>query len=383
MRRLIPIVIVVSLGIAIAAAQDSPKPAGTVPLTVHEWGTFTSIAGPDGTALSWLPQAGPTDLPCFVERNLMNVKGSLTGTVRMETPVLYFYAPRDVTVRVSVGFRQGVITEWFPKAQVGTTPTGSGYDGTIAWPEVNVLPRHAAEFPVETGARHYYKARNTSASPLQSGSQMERFLFYRGVGTFAPPISATVQTDSTTLVWNSRGIPIGDVILFENRRGALAYNVRHVAGDRVTLERPELDDASAAPLGELVQILVANGLYREEAEAMVDTWSDSWFEEGARLLYIVPRPAVDAILPLQIAPVPTDVARVFVGRMELVTPETRRDVGLALATNDRVTLEKYGRFLQPIGERVVAAASPIDRTLLSERLAAAAPSWLAPAPSCR
>jgi hypothetical protein len=305
----------------------------------------------------------------------MNIKGSLTGTVRMETPVLYFYAPRDVTVRVSVGFRQGVITEWFPKAQVGTTPTGSGYDGTIAWPEVNVLPRHAAEFPVETGARH--------ASPLQSGSQMERFLFYRGVGTFAPPISATVQTDGTTLVWNSRGIPIGDVIRFENRRGALAYNVRHVAGDRVTLERPELDDASAAPLGELVRILVANGLYREEAEAMVDTWSDSWFEEGARLLYIVPRPAVDAILPLQIAPVPTDVARVFVGRMELVTPETRRDVGLALATNDRVTLEKYGRFLQPIGERVVAAASPIDRTLLSERLAAAAPSWLAPAPSCR
>jgi len=37
-------------------------------LTVHEWGTFTSVAGPDGKAAQWLPLAGPGDLPCFVER---------------------------------------------------------------------------------------------------------------------------------------------------------------------------------------------------------------------------------------------------------------------------------------------------------------------------
>ena len=37
-------------------------------LVAHEWGTFTSIAGEDGRAVQWLPQAGPTDLPCFVER---------------------------------------------------------------------------------------------------------------------------------------------------------------------------------------------------------------------------------------------------------------------------------------------------------------------------
>jgi hypothetical protein len=56
------------------------------PVIVHEWGTFTSIAGADGTAVEWLPQAGPTDLPCFVERNRFNRKGGLSGTVRMETP---------------------------------------------------------------------------------------------------------------------------------------------------------------------------------------------------------------------------------------------------------------------------------------------------------
>src|SRR6266542_4669932 len=35
-------------------------------LVVHEWGTFTSIAGKDGIALEWRPLNGPTDLPKFV-----------------------------------------------------------------------------------------------------------------------------------------------------------------------------------------------------------------------------------------------------------------------------------------------------------------------------
>ena len=71
-------------------------------------------------------------------------------------------------------------------------------------------------------------------------------------------------------------------------------------------------------------MLLANGLYPEEASAMIDTWRESWFEEGTRLFYIVPRPAIDAILPLAITPAPSAIARVFVGRMELVTPATEQ-----------------------------------------------------------
>src|SRR5829696_7234170 len=79
------------------------QPAPATPFTVHEWGTFTSIAGEDGNAVRWLPQGGVSDLPCFVERSIFNIKGSLAGTVRMETPVLYFYAPAEVAVTVKVG----------------------------------------------------------------------------------------------------------------------------------------------------------------------------------------------------------------------------------------------------------------------------------------
>jgi hypothetical protein len=380
-------VILVAAAVTMAAARASTRPADSAGLTVHEWGTFTSIAGEDGGAVQWLPQAGPTDLPCFVRHSPYMIKGNLMGTVRMETPVLYFYAPRDVTVSVKVGFRQGRITEWFPDASVGNyIQNGSGYDGAIAWPEVNVLPRLPAAFPTEPGPSHYYKARNTDASPIQSAGQAEKFLFYRGVGQFAPPIAARVQADGKTAVWTPGDASIGDVIMFENRRGAIAYEVHHVTGARVTLERPSPEDAASTPQRELVRILVAHGLYQKEAEAMVDTWSDSWFEEGARLLYIAPRAAVDAIVPLTITPAPSAVARVFVGRMELVTPATRRDVRLALATNDRARLDKYGRFLQPIGDRVLAEVSPLDRALISQRLQAAAyaySSWAVPAPGCR
>src|SRR5882724_1054732 len=71
-------------------------------LVVHEWGTFTSIAGPDGNALEWLPANRSSDLPSFVCR--FRDKISIRGTVRMETPVLYFYSSRETDVSVKVNF---------------------------------------------------------------------------------------------------------------------------------------------------------------------------------------------------------------------------------------------------------------------------------------
>ena len=68
-RRSVSIVAVLALttllGVTIYASKvDIATPAN---LTVHEWGTFTSVAGRDGKAVQWLPLAGPNDLPCFVE----------------------------------------------------------------------------------------------------------------------------------------------------------------------------------------------------------------------------------------------------------------------------------------------------------------------------
>src|SRR5437870_5807927 len=98
----------------LSRAEKSP---GDSDLKVHEWGTFTSIAGKDGRAVSWLPLTGPADLPSFVEHfRDTSFKVGLSGTVRMETPVVYFYAPHAMTLSVKVSFARGVLTEWYPHA---------------------------------------------------------------------------------------------------------------------------------------------------------------------------------------------------------------------------------------------------------------------------
>ena len=90
------------------------------------------------------------------------------------------------------------------------------------------------------------------------------------------------------------------------------------------------------------------GMYALEARAMVDTWRDSWFEQGVRIFYIVPSKTVDTLLPLEVSPKPIGIARAFVGRMEVFTPTTQDEVRLAVDQSDRATLEAYGRFLEPI-----------------------------------
>ena len=281
----------------------------------------------------------------------------------METPLLYFYSPREVEASVHVAFPHGILTEWYPHATVATSlPGGAIMSGTIAWPSVRVTPGASENWPRGNGESHYYAARATGADPVLVGSQPEKFLFYRGVGEFQPPLAAIARDDGGVAVRSVRGLPIGDVILFENRRGAATFTAQHVRGNEVTLARPDLDDASGPPLAELKRILIANGLFEKEAQAMVDTWKDSWFEEGSRLLYIVPPVDVDAILPLTMTPAPFAVARVFVGRIELVTPATLRDVSAALRSGDRAVLAKYARFLQPIADRAGLGASVTELT---------------------
>src|SRR5438093_629864 len=110
--------------IAISTWRNSASPSSknvtrSENLVVHEWGTFTSIAGKDGVALEWRPLNGASDLPKFVytiqnhdEGLRHEPKANLTAAVRMETPVLYFYSASETDVSVKVDFPKGKITEW-------------------------------------------------------------------------------------------------------------------------------------------------------------------------------------------------------------------------------------------------------------------------------
>jgi len=381
---------VVILLAAIVGYADSPgglsasHPSDPEGLVVHEWGTFTSVAAEDGSAVEWVPPQGPRDLPCFVDRVLLNIKGWLPATVRMETPVVYFYSTDEKTVDVRVRFRKGIVTEWYPRAAVSplaiepTTLRKPALEGTIQWNQVRILPRASETYPVETGSNHYYAARKTDASPIEvrtgvgdggaATSQREKFLFYRGIGNFALPLAARIGADGRVVVKSATAQPLGDVMLFEHTGAASGYRALRGTGQEVTLDRPAAAGRDKAVRVALERMLIANGLYAKEAAAMVETWRDSWFEEGLRLFYIVPRAAIDDVLPLEVTPAPASTARVFVGRIELITPAIVAEVKKAVLARDRPPIVKYGRFLKPILARIAASSTAAETALIQQNV---------------
>jgi hypothetical protein len=274
--------------------------------------------------------------------------------------VLYFYSPRDMTVSARVSFSKGLITEWYPHADhvqpagvlTDTSLSRVPSDGSIAWNHVAVSPNLAGEFPSDAQTNRYYAARETTSSPLRvqtsAGEQQEKFLFYRGVSASPLPLSARLTSDGRLLVNSLNGDEIPNAILFERRGERVGYRLTGALTNETTVDPPVLTGSVDSLYGDLEEILVGQGLYQDEAHAMIETWEDSWFEEGSRLIYIVPRGFIDNVLPLTINPAPGQIVRVFVGRLEIVTPTTAMAVRTAVANNDEATLDKYSRFLEPI-----------------------------------
>ena len=288
-----------------------------------------------------------------------------------------FYSYRDTMVDVTVQFRQGLRHRMFPqRAAVSPRRLSWGTPSRSESREPDHLEERGRVTPgapsrsedrVEREPNHYYAARETDAAPLQRAPNGNGFC-----STVAWADSAADRGDAWSngqIVANhTRGEPLGDIILFENRTGATAYTALHTPRAlAAAFNALEPEGEGPSPQMHLQKALVAHGLYPREAKAMVDSWRGSWFEQGTRLFYIVSGDAVDAILPLQIDPQPVEVKRVFVGRLEIATPATLREVKVALETGDRAKLAQYGRFLDPIGatcwpsERAAVAARRLSR----------------------
>lgn len=372
----------------------------------HEWGTFTSVQGADGIQMAWNPLS-VSDLPGFVydwpkaggrdqrgSRQQLVSKATSMSLQRMETPVIYFYADAPMTVQARVNFPEGTMTEWYPRAATPGTKEANLFGPKIlSWENVQLTPidssrpapERAAGLPLQPKASHYYAARETDADLVRVNGESERFLFYRGVGNFRAPLTVTqTGADGTRIRLENQG---GEGLqhLFVYQVGPAGARFLHVP-ELASGARTELTlDASAAPaplsnvrraLGDaLAQALASAGLYAPEARAMVKTWDDSWFgENGVRVLYLLPQAWTDRVLPLTLDPQPAQIARVMVGRAELITPDMESTLARAVAQYGSGTAEDksqavtavramgLGRFLEPTARRVTQRA-PQDQTL--------------------
>lgn len=395
--------LVVSSLLSLACVASPPE------LEVHEWGTFTTVGGEDGRAVSWLSHTAdlphfvygraesrvaidgePQPSPCAGVRSCIAQeygKGAWRAVVRMETPVLYFYAARAMNVSAKVSFPSGRMTEWYPAVV-------NADDKTLDWGTLRVEPGSTPKFPTEPTANHYYAAREVDAAPLkvtgqafQEGApgcqlatfsrgpkrcvittettEWERFLFYRGVADFEPPMTATLNATQVTVTAKRA---LGDAFLFERRGDRVGFTRFEAKASRRELLRPVLTGTVAEMREALVGRLVQSGLFEKEARAMVKTWDDSWFEEGTRVFYLVPREQTDELLPLTVQPAPQKVVRTMVGRFELFSPEALAAVSRAVAQVPADSYEaaaalstKLGRFGPALLDRALVHASAQER----------------------
>ena len=347
----------------------------------HEWGTFTTLQKSNGELLSGLEKE-EEHLPDFVYNLALNYKvHSFKGyyfkvyelknvKVKMETPVLYFYSPESIEkdVSVEVKFRNGSISQWYPYRTGGeiipdTTfyTSGDGYYykriidfselriGSIKW-DASILPKtdnsnytNNIKQEIETWVRpratesNLVKIKNvpvwdTVTKQFLVGSEIEKFLFYRGIGNFEQPIKVEFNTHHNLVLHNLNNDTIKYAMVYEKRRDGkkIIWWSGTVKAQSLKVIKQPLNDGIRGPEDELenfVTKLIEAGLYEDEARAMLKTWEKSYFEhEGLKVFWIAPSRFTNEILPININPKPDGLKRVIIGRSEVLTPEFEKEL---------------------------------------------------------
>lgn len=382
----------------------------------HEWGTFTSLVGSDGITQDGMyhedeklpefvhgfgaiaqpepPPAAPPprpaplpppDRPCrgkgcfdftFYDSNVI--------TQKMETPVIYFYTDARRTVTVNVRFPEGVVTETYP-APIATSPSRGNIreakNGNTTF-RVDVFPEMTGNLPFVANDNIYGHARNVASNVLRSGNEVEKFIFYRGIGKFQPRLGMKSEGGHLYFQPERGRVPVAAFLVHVDGSGyGQMFQVQGLsAGRQTVVSRGELDRLSGirepyshylrgARMGDaLVNALESAGLYTDEARAMVKTWEHGYLKvPGLRLLYVLPRTEVDTVLPLTITPVPESVERAFVARIEILRDTEEQSLVERVKSDTTLRASDFGRFAEPILRRLkqVYEKTPTDPLVLS------------------
>ncbi|MDB5034190.1 MAG: hypothetical protein JWQ98_1431 [Chlorobi bacterium] len=331
----------------IAIVLLAPIMARAQTFVAHEWGTFTTLQGSDGIMLPGLyleEESLPEFVHCydgFSPDATLRHKGlyrpSVGTTVKMETPVIYFYSDTGLDADVRVDFPNGVISQWYPERASGTGDAGwttidftKPYNGWINW-HVTLLARNSREpytAPVNQETPTWTSPRATDANLVRGANgETEKFLFYRGLGNFEVPLHARFTAPGMMEIANTGAEAIPYVFVYDmDKNGARVLWTGPLApgaSEKIEPAAAPLDSASlAAKFTEFGAALTEAGLYPKESAAMLATWRQSYFSTtGLRVFWVVPRGFTDRTLPIAINPAPASLQRVLVGRSEILSPE--------------------------------------------------------------
>jgi hypothetical protein len=280
---------------------------------------------------------------------------------KLETPVIYFYSDQAMKASVDVRFPGGVVSEWFPNASTFSPAIGEMTNlanGQMSW-NVDI---HTGERPLPAVSPNdiWAPSRNVRANTVSVGAENEKFIFYRGLGRFEVPIRVQAANNELRIANPSaEAIPASFLVRYDGKQGSVralgsvaAGTTRTVAKALGTTQFLRSEEYLAEVSRLLQAALVDSGLFADEAKAMVDTWTKSYFlTPGTRVLYIVPRAWTDRILPLRIQPQPQSLVRTLVGRVEILSAEEEASLTREVASSNALTaqslVDRLGRFAEP------------------------------------
>jgi hypothetical protein len=379
-------------GISNSAPQLSHNTASIVngeylvqKLVVHEWGTFTCLQEENGNSISGINSdeaplpafthsIAPGDIPRFRGKSRTDLLRP-DITMRLETPVIYFHPPKGmkepIIIDVRVTFKGGWLTEYFPDAEADEVfqgmPLTSESTGRLKWLRLSVGTNGQGP---PTDSRVWTAPRDVDAANLTAaGGESERYLFYRGIGHLDAPVrvlrigtelALTSQLDPKTLKemtvgggWFVDSRPDGTLAFRRLNPFALtAGNQRASVRTSAEFEAGEFAPGNLGKLrAEMHKAIVADGLFADEAEALLNTWEVSYFKSaGQRVFFLVPAAWTNAVLPLDISR-ECKLQRTMIARIELVTPDHRE----ALAAMAAAGMPK-----QPLPTVANLASTPVS-----------------------
>lgn len=354
-------------------------------LVAHEWGSMQHHLG---TATSEFDLIGENqaDLPSFVK---VWSEQPAIGPIMIRKPILYFYTQEKMKLNVTARFPEGVLTQWYPDVTQFSpqrdgrlrpgNPQAPLTNGTLSWQQIELNPDidPSAFAKVRQDHPWWHLARDTDAVPIRAidkrGAQaVERFLFYRGAGSYTPMVKPTRDDKSEAF---SVTVPFSQIDLrgvFLVRVNDSGATITHApvlkAQSTLQLAGPEavkpVEEAASIAKGQLIESLEAAGLFTKEATGLVEIWGDDMFTvPGERLLYLMPNNEVERVLPLTIQPEPKQTVRTLIAWVELSTPEAEKritDLIDKLSSNDQAErdaankeLRRLDRFAEAILRRTL------------------------------
>jgi hypothetical protein len=313
-------------GLTLAAA-DPPVQKG---LVVHEWGVFyihddPEIANADARG-EW------DELPKFMYGHISGRDLPVNwGVIEVrKQPVVFFHTPKPVALRMRIDFPGGMPGVWWPgtrsPAAQGTRRPAVGT--SLEWqiqlrePPAGRRPPNENYHKVPKG--HWVeRMRAVEANDVFAvfGDDVhdvdrEKFIYYDGIFPQGKWLKILVDKDRVSLRSQVK-FPVHDVTVID-RRGDGKVKVARVEKldaeaeiKEVKWEQIDRERFVAAAAETLITQLVAAGLFKDEAQALLATRRRDLLEtDGLTVFYRLPQAEYERRLPMTLTPRAESLVRV-------------------------------------------------------------------------